>query len=106
MNKRIRIFLFCWASFTIATSGLTIYQPTYKFSSWVSPVHLLPLLANELFSSWNNSRKSKIEIVSRRIRHLRDTGRMQPAIPLGSMIVILAFYGVLYARTSFAFVSK
>jgi hypothetical protein len=70
MNKRIRIFLFCWASFTIATSGLTIYQPTYNFnlngmfSSWVSPVHLLPLLANELFSSWNNSRKSKIEIIT------------------------------------------
>jgi hypothetical protein len=37
------------------------------FSSWVSPVHLLPLLANALFSSWNNSRKSKIEIVSRLI---------------------------------------
>ncbi|CAP99152.1 hypothetical protein PCH_Pc22g18640 [Penicillium rubens Wisconsin 54-1255] len=34
------------------------------FSSWVSPVHLLPLLANELFSSWNNSRKSKIEITA------------------------------------------
>jgi MFS family permease len=27
-NKRIWLFLFCWAFFTIGTTGLTFYQPT------------------------------------------------------------------------------
>ncbi|KAJ5193992.1 Glucose/ribitol dehydrogenase, partial [Penicillium cf. griseofulvum] len=89
-NKRIWLFLFCWAFFTIGTTGLTFYQPT--------------VISNLGFSSMGEAQLLNIPsavfavILTVAFDIFTDTGRIpQPAIPLGFMIVILACYGVLYA---------
>ncbi|KAJ5704938.1 hypothetical protein N7536_000627 [Penicillium majusculum] len=89
-NKRIWLFLLCWAFFTIGTTGLTFYQPT--------------VISNLGFTSMGESLLLNIPsavfavILTVAFGIFADTGRIpQPAIPLGFMIVILACYGVLYA---------
>ncbi|OQE36098.1 hypothetical protein PENCOP_c012G00483 [Penicillium coprophilum] len=89
-NKRIWLFLFCWAFFTIGTTGLSFYQPT--------------VISNLGFTSMGEAQLLNIPsavfavILTVAFGIFADTGRIpQPAIPLGFMIVILACYGVLYA---------
>ncbi|KAF7621108.1 pantothenate transporter [Aspergillus flavus] len=89
-NKRIWLFLLCWAFFTVGTTGLTFYQPT--------------VIANLGFTSMGESLLLNIPsavfavILTVVFGILADTGRIpQPAIPLAFMIVIEACYGVLYA---------
>ncbi|OOQ88394.1 pantothenate transporter [Penicillium brasilianum] len=89
-NKRIWLFLLCWAFFTIGTTGLTFYQPT--------------VIANLGFTSIGEALLLNIPsavfavILTITFGIFADTGRIpQPAIPLFFMIVIQACYGVLYA---------
>ncbi|KAE8337788.1 hypothetical protein BDV24DRAFT_177259 [Aspergillus arachidicola] len=89
-NKRIWLFLLCWAFFTVGTTGLTFYQPT--------------VIANLGFTSMGESLLLNIPsavfavLLTVVFGILADTGRIpQPAIPLAFMIVIEACYGVLYA---------
>ncbi|KAJ5805859.1 uncharacterized protein N7503_003461 [Penicillium pulvis] len=89
-NLRIWLFLFCWAFFTIGTTGLTFYQPT--------------VIANLGFTSMGTSLLLNIPtavfavLLTVGFGIFADTGRIpQPAIPLGFLIVIEACYGVLYA---------
>ncbi|KAE8370147.1 major facilitator superfamily domain-containing protein [Aspergillus caelatus] len=89
-NKRIWLFLLCWAFFTVGTTGLTFYQPT--------------VIANLGFTSMGETQLLNIPsavfavILTVVFGILADTGRIpQPAIPLAFMIVIEACYGVLYA---------
>ncbi|KAJ5608187.1 hypothetical protein N7537_004806 [Penicillium hordei] len=89
-NKRIWLFLFCWAFFTIGTTGLTFYQPTVISSLGFTSMGEAQLL--------NIPSAVFAVILTVAFGIFADTGRIpQPAIPLGFMIVILACYGVLYA---------
>ncbi|KAJ5628617.1 pantothenate transporter [Penicillium lividum] len=89
-NKRVWLFLLCWAFFTIGTTGLTFYQPT--------------VISNLGFTSRGEALLLNIPsavfacMLTVGFGIFADTGRIpQPAIPLGFMIVIEACYGVLYA---------
>ncbi|KAE8389547.1 major facilitator superfamily domain-containing protein [Aspergillus alliaceus] len=89
-NKRVWLFLFCWAFFTVGTTGLTFYQPT--------------VIANLGFTSIGETQLLNIPsavfavILTVVFGILADTGRIPlPAIPLAFMVVIEACYGVLYA---------
>ncbi|KAJ5716383.1 pantothenate transporter [Penicillium malachiteum] len=89
-DKRVWLFLCCWAFFTIGTTGLTFYQPT--------------VISNLGFTSLGESLLLNIPsavfavILTVAFGIFADTGQIpQPAIPLGFMIVIEACYGVLYA---------
>ncbi|KAF5863561.1 hypothetical protein ETB97_009805 [Aspergillus alliaceus] len=89
-NKRVWLFLFCWAFFTVGTTGLTFYQPT--------------VIANLGFTSISETQLLNIPsavfavILTVLFGILADTGRIPlPAIPLAFMVVIEACYGVLYA---------
>ncbi|KAH8885818.1 putative pantothenate transporter [Thozetella sp. PMI_491] len=92
-DVRIWLFLFCWAFYTIGTTGLTFYQPT--------------VIANLGFTSIAQAQLLNIPpaIFAMSLTLLfgvfADTGRIpQPAIPLGFMIVIEACYAVLYTFPS------
>ncbi|GAB1201107.1 hypothetical protein APSETT444_010494 [Aspergillus pseudonomiae] len=89
-NKRIWLFLLCWAFFTVGTTGLTFYQPT--------------VIANLGFTSIGQAQLLNIPsavfavLLTVVFGILADRGRIpQPAIPLAFMIVIEVCYGVLYA---------
>ncbi|KAF3766671.1 MFS general substrate transporter, partial [Cryphonectria parasitica EP155] len=88
-DKRLWLFLLCWAFFTVGTTGLTFYQPT--------------VIANLGFTSIAQAQLLNIPpavfacILTVIFGIFADTGRIpQPSIPLGFMIVIEACYVVLY----------
>ncbi|KAL4889660.1 pantothenate transporter [Aspergillus ambiguus] len=92
-NKRLWLFLLCWAFFTVGTTGLQFYEPT--------------VISNLGFASMGKTQLLNIPsaifavILTIVFGILADTGRIpQPAIPLGFMIVIEACYGVLYVFPS------
>ncbi|KAJ5300533.1 uncharacterized protein N7443_005535 [Penicillium atrosanguineum] len=88
-NKRIWLFLLCWAFFTVGTTGLTFYQPTVIASLGFSSMgeSLLLNIPSAVFAV----------VLTIAFGIFADTGRIpQPAIPLAFMIVIEACYGVLY----------
>ncbi|KAJ5414582.1 pantothenate transporter [Penicillium cosmopolitanum] len=89
-NKRIWLFLLCWAFFTVGTTGLTFYQPTVIAQLGFTSIGQAQLLniPSAIFAV----------ILTVAFGIFADSGRIpQPAIPLAFMIVIEACYGVLYA---------
>ncbi|KAE9369314.1 pantothenate transporter [Stipitochalara longipes BDJ] len=88
-DKRVWLFLLCWAFYTVGTTGLSFYQPT--------------VIANLGFTTIANAQLLNIPsavfamIFTIIFGIFADTGRIpQPLIPLGFMIVIQACYAVLY----------
>ncbi|KAH8805889.1 pantothenate transporter [Xylogone sp. PMI_703] len=88
-DKRVWLFLLCWAFYTIGTTGLSFYQPT--------------VIANLGFTSIAQTQLLNIPaavfsvILTLVFGVFANTGRIpQPLIPLGFMIVIEACYVVLY----------
>ncbi|KAG4423744.1 hypothetical protein IFR04_003169 [Cadophora malorum] len=90
---KIWLFLFCWAFYTVGTTGLQFYQPTVIANlgfTGIAKVQLLNIppaifscILTIVFGIW------------------ADTGKIpQPLIPLGFMIIIQACYAVLYTFPS------
>ncbi|KAJ5095120.1 pantothenate transporter [Penicillium argentinense] len=89
-NKRIWLFLLCWACFIVGTTGLSFYQPA--------------VIANLGFTSMGETQLLNIPsavfavILTVAFGIFADSGRIpQSAIPLAFMMVIETCYGVLYA---------
>ncbi|KAA8642883.1 hypothetical protein EYZ11_007795 [Aspergillus tanneri] len=88
-NKRLWLFLLCWAFFTIGTTGLVFYQPTVIANLGFTSIAQTQLLTipSAVFSV----------ILTIVFGIFADTGRIpQPLIPLGFLIAIEACYAVLY----------
>ncbi|KAK3323338.1 major facilitator superfamily domain-containing protein [Cercophora scortea] len=88
-DKKLWLFLLCWAFYTIGTTGLNFYQPT--------------VIANLGFTSLAQSQLLNIPpaifacVLTIIFGVFADTGRIpQPSIPLFFMVVILACYVVEY----------
>ncbi|KAK1149021.1 hypothetical protein N8T08_007696 [Aspergillus melleus] len=92
-NKRIWLFLLCWAFFTVGTTGLLFYQPTVIANLGFTSIAQTQLL---------NIPSAVFAVVLTIVFGIfADTGRIpQPSIPLGFMIVIQACYAVLYTFPS------
>ncbi|KAG4443011.1 hypothetical protein IFR05_001542 [Cadophora sp. M221] len=90
---KIWLFLFCWAFYTVGTTGLQFYQPTVIANlgfTGIAKVQLLNI-PPAIFSC----------ILTIVFGIFADTGRIpQPLIPLGFMIIIQACYAVLYTFPS------
>ncbi|KAH6652017.1 putative pantothenate transporter [Truncatella angustata] len=92
-DKRLWLFLLCWAFYTVGTTGLNFYQPT--------------VIANLGFTSISQAQLLNIPpavfscLLTLLFGVFADSGRIpQPLIPLGFMIVIEACYVVLYTFPS------
>ncbi|KAI9034958.1 pantothenate transporter [Aspergillus affinis] len=92
-NKRVWLFLLCWAFFTVGTTGLLFYQPTVIANLGFTSIAQTQLL---------NIPSAVFAVVLTIVFGIfADTGRIpQPSIPLGFMIVIQACYAVLYTFPS------
>ncbi|KAF3392953.1 hypothetical protein DPV78_009934 [Talaromyces pinophilus] len=92
-NKRVWLFLLCWAFYTVGTTGLSFYQPTV-----IAELGFTTLARTQLL----NIPPAVLSVIITIIFGIvADTGRIpQPAIPLGFMIVILSCYSVLYTFPS------
>ncbi|KAH6713503.1 pantothenate transporter [Leptodontidium sp. MPI-SDFR-AT-0119] len=90
---KIWLFLFCWAFYTVGTTGLQFYQPTVIANlgfTGIAKVQLLNI-PSAIFSC----------ILTIVFGIFADTGRIpQPLIPLSFMIIIQACYAVLYTFPS------
>jgi nitrate/nitrite transporter NarK len=92
-DVRLWLFTFCWAFFTVGTTGLTFYQPT--------------VVANLGFTSIAKSQLLNIPTAFLTIGIIgafglwADTARLpRPLFPLSFLIIILACYSVLYTFPS------
>ncbi|KAK3322923.1 major facilitator superfamily domain-containing protein [Apodospora peruviana] len=88
-DEKLWLFLFCWAFYTIGTTGLTFYQPTVIANLGFTTIAQAQLLniPPAIFSC----------ILTIIFGIFADTGRIpQPSIPLFFMVVILACYVVEY----------
>lgn len=88
-DLRMWLFTFCWAFFTVGTTGLTFYQPT--------------VVANLGFTSIAKSQLLNIPTAFLTFAIIAffglwaDTARLpRPLFPLTFMVIILACYSVLY----------
>ncbi|KAF7592241.1 hypothetical protein BBP40_000442 [Aspergillus hancockii] len=88
-NKRIWLFLSCWAFYTVGTTGLTFYQPTVIANLGFTSIAQAQLL---------NIPPAILSVILTVVFGLvADTGRVPlPLIPLFFMIVIQISYAVLY----------